>query len=192
VLLAAAACLAAESGWPVFFRQARVGRNGKPFTLWKLRSMQTGQAGRRITGRGDPRVTRVGAVLRKLKLDELPQLWNIVRGEMQFIGPRPEVPAFVDPGDALWRAVLADKPGLTDLATLVYRNEEEILGRCADPERAYREEILPKKLDLSLRYSRQRTLMSDCKLLLLTIRYSFLPAGFDSGRLAAALVGESR
>src|SRR5471030_368440 len=149
VLAIAAAAVLLETGRPVLFRQIRVGRAGEPFSIFKLPSMRVGEPGTSITAGLDPRVSRVGALLRKYKLDELPQLWNIMRGEMQFVGPRPELPSFVEPGNALWRAVLREKPGLTDLSTLVYRNEEDILARRSDPERAYREELLPRKLALN-------------------------------------------
>jgi lipopolysaccharide/colanic/teichoic acid biosynthesis glycosyltransferase len=183
VLAVAAAAVLLETGRPVLFRQTRVGRDGAPFSLFKLRSMRPGVTGRLITAGGDPRVTRVGALLRRFKVDEVPQLWNIVRGEMQFVGPRPEVPLFVEPGNALWRAVLREKPGLTDLSTLVYRNEEDILARCSDPEQVYREELLPRKLALNLSYRRVRSLGADCMLALLTARYSCLPYGFDPDRI---------
>jgi len=183
ILIIAGVCIVAESGWPVFFRQVRVGRNGRDFQLYKLRSMLVGKVGARITAGGDARVTRVGAFLRKYKFDELPQFWNIVRGDMQFIGPRPELPSLVNPEDSLWKAVLSEKPGLTDLSTLVHRNEEEILSGYSDPEWAYRAEILPLKLSLSARYLAKRDLSSDFKLLLLTARYSFFPSGFDAKRV---------
>lgn len=179
VLAAAALCTLAGTGRPVLFRQQRAGRRGNPFTLLKLRTMRTGAQGSRITVGGDPRVTRVGSFLRRYKLDELPQLWNIAAGHMQFIGPRPELPALVDTDDPLWRAVLDEKPGLTDLSTLAYRNEEEVLAAYRNPDSAYREEILPRKLTLSAHYLRHRTVASDCRLLFLTVRYSFVPAGFD-------------
>jgi lipopolysaccharide/colanic/teichoic acid biosynthesis glycosyltransferase len=190
VLLAAALCTIAESGWPVLFRQTRIGRNLKPFTLYKLRSMRAGSMGAGITSRGDPRVTRVGAFLRKYKLDELPQLWNVVAGHMNLIGPRPEVPAYVNPDDRLWRTVLSQRPGLTDLSSLVYRNEEELLAESVDPDRTYREEILPRKLALSAQYLQTRGFASDCRLLLLTARYSFLPVEFDPNRILAAFNGD--
>ena len=183
VLAIAAAAVLLETGRPILYRQTRVGRGGEPFLLLKLRSMRVSAPGSLLTAGGDPRISRVGAWLRRYKLDELPQLWNIMRGEMQFVGPRPEVPLFVEPGNALWRAVLREKPGLTDLSTLVYRNEEDILARCSDPERAYREELLPRKLALNAAYRRVRSLGADCKLVLLTARYSFLPYGFDPDRI---------
>ena len=183
VLAIAAAATLIETGRPVLFRQTRVGRGGEPFWLFKLRSMRVGAPGSSITAGRDPRVTRVGALLRRYKLDELPQLWNIMRGEMQFVGPRPELPRFVEPGNALWRAVLRERPGLTDLSTLVYRNEEDILARRSDPEQAYRKELLPRKLALNASYRQVRSLGTDFKLVLLTARYSFLPYGFDPDRI---------
>ncbi len=190
LLLAAAFGTIIESGWPVLFRQTRVGCNLKPFTLYKLRSMRTGSKGAGITARGDPRVTRVGAFLRKYKLDELPQLWNVVAGHMRLIGARPELPSYVDPHDRLWRVVLSERPGLTDLSSLVYRNEEELLAQSSDPDRTYREEILPRKLVLSAHYLETRNFVSDCRLLFLTARYSFLPAGFNPNRILAAFNGD--
>jgi lipopolysaccharide/colanic/teichoic acid biosynthesis glycosyltransferase len=190
VLAIAAAAVLLETGRPVLFRQTRVGRGGAPFSLFKLRSMRVGQPGSSITAGRDPRVSRVGALLRRYKLDELPQLWNIMRGEMQFVGPRPELPAFVEPADPLWRAVLREKPGLTDLSTLVYRNEEDILARRSDPERAYREELLPRKLALNASYRRVRTPGADFKLVLLTARYSFLPHGFDPDRIVKTFLNQ--
>ncbi|HLI86679.1 MAG TPA: sugar transferase [Bryobacteraceae bacterium] len=191
VLLAAALAIVLESGFPIFFRQERAGQHGKIFRLIKLRSMRAGRSGARITASGDARVTRVGVFLRKYKIDELPQLWNILAGDMRFIGPRPELPPFVDGRDPLWRAVLAGKPGITDLATLIYRNEEEILAHCADPESAYRRDILPRKLALSVQYRRTRGLATDLRLLALTVRYSFFPRGFEAGEVQKAF-GETK
>lgn len=172
-------CLAIESGRPVLFRQTRVGLSGKPFTLFKLRSMRVGVKGAGITAGGDPRITRVGTILRRFKLDELPQLWNVLKGDMQLIGPRPEAPEFVDLNQPIWRSILAEKPGITDLSTLVYRNEEAILADSSDPERAYREKLIPDKARLSQEYRRIRNWRTDLRLLALTVRYSFYPAGFD-------------
>jgi lipopolysaccharide/colanic/teichoic acid biosynthesis glycosyltransferase len=152
LLGAAALAIVLESGFPVFFRQDRVGWRGRIFRLIKLRSMHNTREGMMITAAGDMRVTRVGAVLRKYKIDELPQLWNVPAGDMHFIGPRPELPPLVNTGDPLWRAVLSGRPGITDLATLVYRNEEDLLAQCEAPEFAYRHHILPRKLALSVQY----------------------------------------
>jgi len=173
---------------PVFYRQARVGRHGKPFLIWKFRSMSTQNSGAAITSSGDRRITPVGRLLRRYKLDELPQLWNVVRGDMSLIGPRPEVPRFVDSADPVWRAVHRVRPGITDLATLVYRDEERILAGFADPERGYRETVLPAKLALNLEYLERRTAARDLKLLALTIRYSFAPGGFDPDRVRRAIL----
>jgi lipopolysaccharide/colanic/teichoic acid biosynthesis glycosyltransferase len=190
VLLGAAICILVESGMPVFFRQMRVGQHGKTFTLVKLRSMRTGQNGPGITSKGDCRITRVGALLRRYKLDELPQLWNILAGHMQFIGPRPELPHLVDMNSPAWRAVLLQKPGLTDPATLIYRNEEELLATFSDSDLAYREHVLPDKLFLSSRYQQSRDAATDVKLLLLTMRFSFFPAAFDPNLVRRLFVHE--
>jgi lipopolysaccharide/colanic/teichoic acid biosynthesis glycosyltransferase len=179
VLLAAMLCIYIESGAPVLFCQTRVGQHGTPFRIFKLRSMRSGALGKAITGSGDPRITRTGSFLRHYKIDELPQLWNVLLGHMELVGPRPEVPFYVDQADPAWRTVLTCKPGLTDLSTLLYRNEEEILAQCVDPDRTYRQELLPKKLLLSTRYQERRTLAMDIKLLLLTARFSFRPSSFD-------------
>ncbi len=191
VLLLIAVAIRRQDGGPVFFRQERVGRGGRPFRLWKFRTMRAGPPGAAITRSGDHRVTRVGAFLRAYKLDELPQLWNVLRGDMSLIGPRPEVPCFVDGRSPVWQAVHSVRPGITDLATLVYRDEERILAAFPDPERGYRETVLPAKLALNLQYLERRSVLRDLKLLLLTIRYSFLPAGFDPERVKRAILAEN-
>jgi lipopolysaccharide/colanic/teichoic acid biosynthesis glycosyltransferase len=117
----------------------------------------------------------VGRFLRAYKLDELPQLFNVIRGDMNLIGPRPEVAQFVDFSDPTWRQVLQSKPGITDLATLTYRNEEQILAEAADSIQAYRQTILPHKLALNLEYQRNRSWKSDLRLLALTVRHSLAP-----------------
>jgi lipopolysaccharide/colanic/teichoic acid biosynthesis glycosyltransferase len=188
VLVLVALAVRLQDGGPVLFRQERIGRHGSPFHLFKFRSMSMGGRGTAITAGGDRRVTRVGRLLRRYKLDELPQLWNVVRGEMSLIGPRPEVPCFVDSADPAWQAVHSVRPGITDLATLVYRDEECILAGFADPERGYRETVLPAKLALNLQYLSHRSAVRDLKLLVLTVRYSFIPAGFDPERIKHALL----
>ncbi len=179
VLGIAALAVAVESGRPILFRQIRIGRHGKPFRLMKFRSMRVGAPGTKITGAGDHRVTRVGRILRCYKIDELPQLWNVLRGDMNLIGPRPEIPEYVDLASTSWKQVLTVRPGISDLATLVYRDEEALLGLSDNTERFYRDVVLPGKLALSLHYSRTRSISSDLRLLLLTVRYSFLRRGFD-------------
>jgi lipopolysaccharide/colanic/teichoic acid biosynthesis glycosyltransferase len=184
VLLAVAVVVLIDDGRPVFFHQSRVGRNGRLFEIWKFRTMRIANRGCAITAVGDERVTRAGAWLRRLKLDELPQLFNVVRGDMSLIGPRPEVPEFVELEDAVWRAVLAVRPGITDLASLLYRDEEQILKPAADPAAFYRTAVLPAKLRLNLQYLETRSWRRDLKLLWLTARYSFFPRGFDPHRVA--------
>ncbi len=188
VLLLIAAAIWLEDGRPVLFRQVRVGRFGTRFELFKFRSMRWSQSGKSLTAEGDGRVTRLGRILRKYKLDELPQLWNVIRGEMNLIGPRPEVPQFVAISDPAWSVVLQVKPGLTDLATLAYRNEEQILAGYADIDRGYREVVLPAKLALNREYLMKRSVWSDIKLLALTIRYSFVPTDFTTQQIKQAVL----
>jgi lipopolysaccharide/colanic/teichoic acid biosynthesis glycosyltransferase len=191
-LLAPGFALAAIAVWlddgsPVLFRQTRVGRGGKHFTLFKFRSMFNRRvdagAGALLTASGDQRVTRSGRFLRKFKIDELPQLWNVLRGEMSLVGPRPEVPRYVDTSQAVWRTVLGVRPGITDVATLLYRDEERILAGFDDPEKGYRETVLPDKLALNLAYLGRRSWFRDAKLLALTARYSFVPGAVDTEKL---------
>jgi lipopolysaccharide/colanic/teichoic acid biosynthesis glycosyltransferase len=170
-------------GLPILFRQTRIGKNGEPFLILKFRTMRTGCGGLAITARGDRRVTRVGAWLRRLKIDELPQLINVLQGDMSLIGPRPEVPEYVEFADDRWRKVLELRPGITDLASLAFRNEETIIDPAADPDTYYRSVILPEKLRLNLQYQRFRSLPRDLKLLWMTARYSFYPQGFDRDRI---------
>ena len=178
VLVVIAGLVRWGDGGPVLFRQVRVGRGGRSFVLLKFRSMRVDPGGPAITAAGDGRVTRLGRWLRAYKLDELPQLWNVVRGDMSLVGPRPEVRRYVDPGDPVWQRVLSVRPGITDLATLVYRNEEQLLAGSAEPERFYREEILPEKLRLNLRYFELSCWARDWRLLAMTVGYSLRPAGF--------------
>jgi lipopolysaccharide/colanic/teichoic acid biosynthesis glycosyltransferase len=143
-----------------------------------------------VTKAGDPRVTWIGQWLRRYKLDEIPQLWNVIRGDMAIVGPRPEVPRYVDLDDPRWTAILSYRPGITDLPTLLYRNEEEILAAAADPEQHYRDTVLPDKLSLNLAYARSWTPLQDLHLILLSIRYSVLPSGFDAAALRARFAAE--
>jgi lipopolysaccharide/colanic/teichoic acid biosynthesis glycosyltransferase len=175
LLAAIALAIVLDDRLPILFRQTRVGRNGRPFRLAKFRSMRVSMAGARITAGADPRITRVGRILRRYKLDELPQLWNVLIGDLSLVGPRPEIPAFVEPGNPLWREVLSVRPGITDLASLQFRHEEQVLGQAADPERYYRETILPAKLALNREYIRRRSFWLDLKLILLTLRSCLLP-----------------
>jgi lipopolysaccharide/colanic/teichoic acid biosynthesis glycosyltransferase len=179
VLAGVALVIIFDDGAPVLFNQTRVGRNGKLFRIWKFRTMRFGSEGSVITTAGDGRVTRAGKKLRKFKLDELPQLFNVLKGDMSLVGPRPEVPEYVQIEAPIWRSVLRFRPGVTDLATLLYRDEERILGACGDPNAFYRASLLPAKLILNLAYHLSRSFRQDLKLILLTIRYSLFPESFD-------------
>ena len=158
-----------EDGGPVFFRQERVGLRGRPFAILKFRTMSEDGAGQLITARDDPRVTRVGRFLRRTKLDEVPQLWNVVRGEMSFVGPRPEVAKYVALYTPEQRQVLEFRPGITDEASLAYRDEEAMLAAQADPEVFYVRELLPAKIVLNLEYQRRRTVWTDVGVILRTV-----------------------
>lgn len=156
LLLVIVAAIVCDDRGPVIFRQVRVGRYGRNFVMYKFRSMRA-RPGLLLTCKGDPRVTRVGRFLRKYKLDELPQLWNIMCGDMAWVGPRPEVPEFVDLNDPLWQQVLQLRPGLADAASFAYRNEEQLLANASDPQDFYRREILPHKLRISIEHSLRRS-----------------------------------
>jgi len=176
LLLVCAAAVALSSPGPVLFRQERVGRRGHLFTLFKLRTMRAGAAGLEVTARGDARVTRVGEFLRRTKLDELPQLWNVLRGDLSFVGPRPEVPRFVDLGNPLWRRALRVRPGLTDPVTLALRDEEDLLARAGgDRETFYREVLQPWKLKGYCLYLADRSSWSDVAVLGRTAAAMILP-----------------
>lgn len=164
--------LRVSDGGPVFFRQVRVGRQGAPFRIWKFRTMMPGaeHAGPEVTAADDRRITPLGARLRRLKLDELPQLFNILAGDMSFVGPRPEVPRFVAAYTTAERELLDYTPGLTDPASLAYRREAELLAAADDPERLYLERIMRDKARLSLEYARQATLRSDLRMIAGTLR----------------------
>jgi lipopolysaccharide/colanic/teichoic acid biosynthesis glycosyltransferase len=179
VLFALALLILLRDGRPIFFSQMRVGRKGKLFRIWKFRTMRANSQGAVITAAGDGRVTSIGAVLRRYKLDELPQLFNVLKGDMSLVGPRPEVPECVQLEAPIWQAVLQVRPGVTDLATLLYRDEETLLGTAVDPDALYRETVLPAKLVLNLGYLRSRSFLRDLRLIHLTIRYSLFPEQFD-------------
>ena len=194
VLSPVLACIAllvfTVDGSPVLFRQKRVGRNGRLFEILKFRSMRSSEAAL-LTVAGDRRITYIGAILRKFKLDELPQLVNVLRGEMSFIGPRPEMPEYVQHQDALWRSVLEVRPGITDAATLVFRDEEQLLQSAPDADAYYRAILLPAKLRIAVWYRESRSLPRDLTLLWLTARYSLFPRNFDRERVMRALGAET-
>ena len=167
------------SGLPVLFRQERVGMDGRPFQLVKFRTMRRDAAsGLPLTGRGDPRVTQPGRSLRATKLDELPQLWNVLRGEMSLVGPRPEVPRYVARYSDEQRRVLEVRPGLTDPASVLFRDEEALIGSVPEEQREtfYLETVLPKKLRMNLEYIDRASVSYDLALVLKTIRIVFWPA----------------
>lgn len=162
-----------DSTGPVFFRQERVGKNGKLFRIFKFRTMclDAEAKGRQITVGADPRITRSGAFLRKYKLDELPQLLNVIKGEMSLVGPRPEVPRYVTLYPAAVRElVLSVPPGITDYASIEYKDENDILGRAEDPDKAYIEEVMPVKLRFYQRYVSERSLWVDFLLIIKTFK----------------------
>jgi lipopolysaccharide/colanic/teichoic acid biosynthesis glycosyltransferase len=171
ILIAVALLVKLSSPGPVFFRQERVGRDGRIFRIAKFRSMfvATEPCGLPITSAGDPRITALGAQFRRFKLDELPQLWNVLTGEMSFVGPRPEVEKYVEHYSDVQRRVLSVRPGITDPASIFYRHEEKLLDQQNDPEGYYQQVILPHKLDLNLKYIRHITLAGDLSLMLQTI-----------------------
>lgn len=165
-----------ESPGPGFYTQQRVGRNSRMFNLFKFRTMHLNAD--KLTaitvGARDPRITRIGYYLRKYKIDELPQLINVVRGDMSLVGPRPELKKFVDLYTPEQREVLTVRPGITDFASLEFRNENELLEGKEDPIKYYVDEILPAKLALSLRYVRTRSFLLDIKIILRTIKAVFV------------------
>ena len=167
-----------SGGGPIFFSHTRIGFQRRPFRLWKFRTMVVGaeRQGGQLTVAGDPQVSGFGGWLRRFKIDELPQLWNVLIGDMSLVGPRPEVPRYVTSNDPVWRSILQVRPGVTDPASLVYRNEDDVLAGSADPELHYREFVLPHKLNLSLPYIRQASLWLDVKLVLITVRQVLFPA----------------
>lgn len=154
----------------VFFKQQRVGKGQQLFWLYKFRTMRpdSEKFGQITVGDRDPRVTKVGSILRKSKLDELPQIINILKGEMSFVGPRPEVPKYIPNYSEGYLEILTVRPGLTDLASLEYIEESKLLGASDDPEKTYIEEVLPAKLDLQLEYVQKNSLGMDVKILVKT------------------------
>jgi len=160
-----------NSGFPIFFRQTRVGKDGKNFRLLKFRTMRSNKTSAKGSfDAGDTsRVTTEGRFLRRTKLDELPQLVNVLVGEMSLVGPRPEVRQWVNAYPEKWRVIHKVKPGITDNASILFRNEEEILASSIEPEETYRNIILPKKLSLYLEYVKTQSLAQDCQIIFKTL-----------------------
>ena len=164
-----------ESKGGGFYAQERIGKDGKPFKLYKFRSMRTGSArgGLLTVGQKDPRVTRMGYYLRKSKIDELPQLWNVLKGDMSLVGPRPEVRKYVALYTPSQRKVLSVRPGITDWASIEYADEDTILGQSKDVDKTYVEEIMPRKIQLNMRYIDHHTVGEYLRIIAKTIQKIF-------------------
>lgn len=174
VLLVVAILIKAKMpGGPVLFIQKRVGKKGKLFTMYKFRSMTVNHSGSSVSVAGENRITPFGAVLRRYKLDELPELWNVLIGDMSFVGPRPDVPGYADKLEGEDRLVLELRPGITGPASLKYANEEEILAKVDDPVRYNDEVIFPDKVRINLKYYHTHSLMGDIRLIFQTIFRSY-------------------
>ena len=171
VYVVVAALVVLDSPGPAFFRQTRVGRGFRPFRIIKFRTMVTDaeRRGGKLSVGADPRITRVGRGLRRLKLDELPQLFNVLAGDMSLVGPRPEVPEYVERFHAEYADILSVRPGMTDLASLKYRDESALLAAAADPAAEYVRVILPDKIRLAREYVRRSSLRLDLSLILRTL-----------------------
>ena len=177
LLAAIALWVKLDSPGPVFFRQTRVGLKGKLFRIYKFRTMvaDAERLGRPLTVGGDARITNSGAFLRKYKLDELAQLFNVLAGDMSLVGPRPEVPKYIALyPDAVRQAVLSVRPGITDFAAIEYKDENALLAGAADPERVYIERILPAKQAYYLKYVAEQNLLLDLRLILATLKAVFV------------------
>lgn len=160
-------------GGPVIFKQRRVGRNGKLFTMYKFRSMTVCHSGSSVSVAGESRITPFGSILRKYKLDELPELWNVLKGDMSFVGPRPDVPGYADRLQGEDRLILKLRPGITGPASLKYANEEEILALVSNPVKYNDEVIFPDKVRINLNYYHKHTFWGDIRLIFQTIFRSY-------------------
>ncbi|WP_411032141.1 sugar transferase [Spongiimicrobium sp. 3-5] len=172
ILLLVSFLIKVGSKGPIFYKQTRVGKNGKDFKILKFRTMYTGsdKKGLLTVGDRDNRVTKIGYYLRKYKLDELPQLFNVFFGQMSLVGPRPEVRKYVDLYAEAYQEVLSVKPGITDYASIHFRNENELLKGAQDPEKMYISEILPSKLNLNKKYVQERSLLKDFVIIMNTFK----------------------
>ncbi|HBN04480.1 MAG TPA: glycosyl transferase [Bacteroidales bacterium] len=157
----------------IFYKQKRVGKGNKDFTLYKFRSMIIGADSKGLLSVGkdgkDPRVTKIGYIIRKYKIDELPQLFNVLKGDMSLVGPRPEVRKYVDLYSEEQKQILNVRPGITDISSITFRNENDLLSQSNNPEQYYINEIMPQKIALSLNYIKTRTFFGDIKLIFKTI-----------------------
>ena len=160
-------------GGPVIFKQQRVGRNGELFTMYKFRSMTVSHSGSSVSVAGESRIPPLGSILRKYKLDELPELWNVLKGDMSFVGPRPDVPGYADRLQGENRLILKLRPGITGPASLKYANEEEILAQVSNPVKYNDEVIFPDKVRINLNYYHNHTFWGDIRLIFQTIFRSY-------------------
>lgn len=156
-------------GGPVLFVQKRVGQYGKLFNMYKFRSMTVGHSGSSVSVAGESRITPLGVKLRKYKLDELPELWNVLKGDMSFVGPRPDVPGYADQLEGHDREILKLKPGITGPASMKYRNEEELLSKVDDPQKYNDEVIYPDKIKINLYYLEHHSFIKDIQMILCTV-----------------------
>ena len=156
-------------GGPAIFKQTRIGRRGKPFTIFKFRTMTVGHSGSSVSVAGESRITPLGAVLRKYKIDELPELWNVLIGDMSFVGPRPDVPGYADRLQGDDREVLELRPGITGPASLKYRNEEELLAAVDNPQEYNDTVIYPDKVRINRYYLHNYSFVSDIKMIVCTV-----------------------
>ena len=156
-------------GGPVIFKQKRVGQDGKLFTMYKFRSMTVSHSGSSVSVAGESRITSLGAKLRKYKLDELPELWNVLKGDMSFVGPRPDVPGYADKLEGHDRNILKLKPGITGPASLKYRNEEELLAKIENPQKYNDEVIYPDKIKINLYYLEHYSFLKDIQMIICTV-----------------------
>lgn len=169
LLIVVAILIKVKMPGPIFFTQKRVGQHGKLFTMIKLRTMKVNHGGNSISVKGESRITPLGATMRKYKLDELPGLWNVLRGDMSFVGPRPDVPGYADQLRGDDRRILLLKPGITGPASMKYSNEEEILALQADPVKYNDEVIYPDKVRINLAYLDNQSFLLDLKIIVFTV-----------------------
>ena len=174
LMLLAALAIKLDSPGPIMFRQKRIGKGFHPFLIYKFRTMQEASGRRRsLTVGDDPRITSSGRFLRRTKIDEIPQLINVLKGDMSFVGPRPEVPEFVELFREDYEETLTVRPGITDLASVKYRDEAAVLGHCNNPQEEYLRHVLPDKINLNKEYIRRSSFFFDLTLILKTVRKLF-------------------
>ena len=175
LMLLAALAIKLDSPGPIMFRQKRIGKGFRPFLIYKFRTMVQGASDRRrsLTVGDDPRITSSGRFLRRTKIDEIPQLINVLKGDMSFVGPRPEVPEFVELFREDYEETLTVRPGITDLASVKYRDEAAVLGHCDNPQEEYLRHVLPDKVNLNKEYIRRSSFFFDLTLILKTVRKLF-------------------